>query len=79
MKAIRIHAYGGAEQIQHEEASLPDCGAGDVLVRVVAAGINPIDWKIRSGSMAKGIQRTFPLTLGWDAAGVVGAVGHGWL
>lgn len=77
MKAIRIHAYGGAEQIQLEEASLPDCGAGDVLVRVVAAGINPIDWKIRSGSMAKGIQRTFPLTLGWDAAGVVAAVGRG--
>ena len=75
MKAIRIHAYGGPEQMQLEDAPIPTCGANDVLVRVVAAGINPVDWKIRSGIMAQALPRTFPITLGSDAAGVVSAVG----
>ena len=75
MKAIRIHAYGGPEQMQLNEAPVPACGANDVLVRVVAAGINPIDWKIRSGAMAHGLPKTFPITLGSDAAGIVAAIG----
>ncbi|MFG6449594.1 NADP-dependent oxidoreductase [Roseateles sp. BYS180W] len=75
MKAIRIHAYGGPEQLQLDDIPVPDCGANDVLVRVVAAGVNPLDWKIRSGAMAQAMPRTFPFTLGCDAAGVVVAVG----
>lgn len=75
MKAMRIRAYGGPEQMQLEDAPIPLCGANDVLVRVVAAGINPIDWKIRSGAMAESLPKPFPITLGWDAAGVVAAVG----
>lgn len=75
MKAIRIHAYGDASQMQLEDAPVPVCGAGDVLLRVVAAGINPVDWKLRSGAMAHGIPKTFPFALGSDAAGVVTAVG----
>lgn len=75
MKGIRIHAYGGADVLQLEEIAVPECGAADILVRVVAAGVNPIDWKIRSGAMAKGLPRAFPFTLGWDAAGTVAAVG----
>ncbi|PHV12138.1 NADP-dependent oxidoreductase [Chitinimonas sp. BJB300] len=75
MKAIRIHAYGDINQMQLEDAPIPMCGPGDVLVRVVAAGINPIDWKLRSGVMADNLAKTFPFTLGSDAAGVVTAVG----
>ncbi len=75
MKAIRIHAYGGHEQMLLEDAPIPSCGANDVLVRVVAAGINPIDWKIRAGAMAQAVPKSFPITLGCDAAGVVSAVG----
>jgi len=75
MKAIRIHAYGGPELMQLDDAPVPACGAGDLLVRVVAAGINPIDWKQRSGAMAAQMPKSFPLTLGADAAGVVTAVG----
>ena len=75
MKAIRIHAYGGPELMQLDEAPVPTCGAGDLLVRVVAAGVNPIDWKLRSGVMAAQIPKSFPITLGFDAAGVVTAVG----
>ncbi len=77
MKAIRIHAYGGAEQMQLEDAPVPACGAGDLLVRVVAAGVNPIDWKMRSGAMAAHMPKSFPMTLGSDAAGIVTAVGGG--
>ena len=75
MKAIRIHAYGGPELMQLEDAPVPACGAGDLLVRVVAAGVNPIDWKLRSGVMAAQIPKSFPITLGFDAAGIVTAVG----
>jgi len=75
MKSIRIHAYGGTDTMQLEDAPVPECGASDLLVRVVAAGVNPIDWKIRSGAMAHGAERRFPFTLGWVAAGTVAAVG----
>ncbi len=75
MKAIRIHAYGGPELMQLEDAPTPPCGAGDLLVRVVAAGVNPVDWKLRSGVMAAQIPKSFPITLGFDASGVVTAVG----
>jgi len=61
--------------MQLEEVPVPTCGANDVLVRVVAAGINPIDWKIRGGEVAQVIPKSFPFTLGSDAAGVVTAVG----
>jgi len=75
MKAIRIHTYGGPEQMQLEDAPVPACGANDLLVRVVAAGVNPIDWKIRAGAMAHGLPMASALTLGWDGAGMVDAVG----
>jgi len=75
MKAIRVHAYGGPELMQLVEAPVPVCGAGDLLVRVVAAGVNPIDWKMRSGAMAAQMPKSFPITIGSDAAGVVTAVG----
>jgi NADPH:quinone reductase-like Zn-dependent oxidoreductase len=77
MKAIRIHAYGGPELMQLEDALVPPCGVGDLLVRVIAAGVNPIDWKLRSGVMAAQIPKGFPITLGFDAAGIVTAVGGG--
>jgi len=75
MKAIRIHAYGGPELMQLEDAPVPPCGAGDLLVRVVAAGVNPVDGKLRSGAMAAQVPMSFPVTLGFDAAGIVTAVG----
>jgi NADPH:quinone reductase-like Zn-dependent oxidoreductase len=77
MKAIRVHAYGGPELMQLDDAPVPVCGAADLLVRVVAAGVNPIDWKMRSGAMAAHMPRSFPMTLGSDAAGVVTALGGG--
>lgn len=76
MKAVRIHAYGNADMLQYEEAPIPDVAPDDVLVRVVAASVNPVDWKIREGYLKQMIPYQFPLTLGWDVSGVVEAVGQ---
>ena len=52
MKAIRIHNYGGPEVLQYEDAPRPEPQAGEVLGRVHAAGVNPIDWKVREESLS---------------------------
>ena len=75
MKAARIHAYGHSDQIQVEDVAIPDPKPDEVLVRILAAGINPIDWKIREGALAAVEPARFPLTLGQDFAGTVLAVG----
>jgi NADPH:quinone reductase-like Zn-dependent oxidoreductase len=75
MKAIRIHTYGGPEVLHYEDAPRPKPQAGEVLVRVHAAGLNPIDWKVREGHMKDFWPHRFPLILGWDLSGVVEKVG----
>ena len=75
MQAIRLNSFGAADQLVLEDVPMPVHGARDVLVRVVAAGVNPIDWKIRSGAVAGFFPVQPPATLGWDAAGIVAAVG----
>lgn len=77
MKAVRIHAYGGQEVLKVEDAPMPTMGEQDLLVRVVASAINPVDWKIRAGYLKDILPYEFPLTLGWDVSGVVEAVGSG--
>ena len=78
MKAARIHEYGGPEVFRYEDAPRPEADAGEVLVRVYAASINPVDWKTRAGRGMTGsdISR-LPLILGWDISGVVDEVGPG--
>lgn len=75
MKAVRIHGYGGADALAYEDVPMPGISADDVLVRVVAASVNPVDWKIREGYLKQMIPHPLPLTLGWDVSGVVEAVG----
>jgi NADPH:quinone reductase-like Zn-dependent oxidoreductase len=77
MKAIRIHKYGGPEVLHYEDAPRPQPQAGEVLVRVHAAGVNPIDWKVREGHMKDFWPHKFPLILGWDLSGVVEELGKG--
>lgn len=75
MKAVRIHSWGGPEVMRVEDAPLPVLADDDVLVRVVAAAINPVDWKIRQGYLKDMLPHKLPLILGWDVSGVVTAVG----
>ena len=74
MQAVRIHQYGGPEVLQLEEVPQPVPAADEILVKVYASGVNPVDWGIRDGRMQAIL--TLPLTLGCDAAGVVEAVGR---
>lgn len=75
MKAIRIHSYGGPEVLKLEEVPLPVPANDEVLIKVYAAGVNPIDWKIRAGKMKKNVPIKFPFIPGWDVSGKVEEVG----
>ncbi|HWP34170.1 MAG TPA: NADP-dependent oxidoreductase [Thermodesulfobacteriota bacterium] len=77
MKAVRIHEYGGPEVLRYEDAPRPEPGDGDVLVRVHAAGVNPVDWKVREGYLRKAVPHRLPLVLGWDLSGTVERLGPG--
>ncbi|WP_306662660.1 NADP-dependent oxidoreductase [Amycolatopsis magusensis] len=68
MRAVEQDVFGGAEVLRLVERDRPEPGAGEVLVRVVAAGVNPADWKVRAGLVAP---FEFPLTVGLDFSGVV--------
>ena len=78
MKAVRIHNFGGPEVLQYEDAPRPQVAAAtEVLIRVHAAGVNPIDWKVREGYMKDLWPHKFPLIPGWDLSGVVEEIGPG--
>ena len=77
MKAIVLHEYGPASNLKYEEFPDPKPGAGEVLVRVQAASLNPIDWKLRSGAAKAIFPLSFPAVLGRDVAGTVRELGEG--
>ncbi len=77
IKAIQVHDYGDAHQLKLEQIPQPEPQEGEVLVRLRAAGVNPVDWKIRSGWMKDFRPMTFPYVPGADLAGVVAQVGSG--
>ena len=74
MKAIRVHEFGGPETLRVEEVADPQPGPGQVVVKVKAVGVNPVDTYIRSGGYGK---RPLPYTPGSDAAGTVESIGEG--
>jgi NADPH:quinone reductase-like Zn-dependent oxidoreductase len=75
VKAVVLHEYGGPEKLKYEDWKDPVAGERQVLVRVSAASVNPIDCKIRSGAMKAFMPVNFPIILGYDFSGVVRAVG----
>jgi NADPH:quinone reductase-like Zn-dependent oxidoreductase len=77
MKAVVLHEYGGPSKLKYDDFADPQPGKGEVLVRVAAAGLNPIDWKLRSGAMKAFMPLQFPVILGYDFAGVVRESGEG--
>jgi len=77
MKAVRIHEFGGPDQVHVEDVPLPKVARGKALVRIRAAGVNPVDWMVREHMYnPKGADR-LPLTLGQDFAGVIEKIGSG--
>ncbi|MEU9041151.1 MULTISPECIES: NADP-dependent oxidoreductase [unclassified Kitasatospora] len=77
MKAIAINRYGGPEVVEYTDLPDPKVGPDSVLVEVRAAGVNPVDWKVRDGALDGVLDAHFPMIMGWDVAGVVRAVGGG--
>ncbi|MYT30300.1 MULTISPECIES: NADP-dependent oxidoreductase [unclassified Streptomyces] len=75
MKAITTNSYGGPEVLTYSDQPDPKVGPDSVLIRVKAAGVNPVDWKIVAGYLDGVMHAHFPLIPGWDMAGVVEAVG----
>lgn len=75
MKAIRMHAYGGFDVLQHEDAPRPQPKEDEILIRVLAAGVNPVDAKIREGMFARMMGTKLPLIPGLDVAGIVEETG----
>ena len=71
MKAVRIHNYGSADVLVYEDAPVPGIAPDEVLIKVTATSVNPIDWKIRKGASKEKTPLTFPFILGWDVSGVV--------
>src|SRR6202167_4484224 len=77
MKAVLLHGYGGVDQLVYEEVPIPIAGAGEVLVKLFGASINPMNYKIRRGEMKDIIPLQLPYILGYDLAGQVVALGEG--
>ncbi|MCH7958867.1 MAG: NADP-dependent oxidoreductase [Candidatus Hydrogenedentes bacterium] len=75
MRAVIMTEYGGPEVMRVEDIAEPEMGAGDVMVDVRAAALNPIDFKIRNGDMKQAMKFDMPLTMGFEMAGVVREVG----
>ena len=75
MHAVAIEQFGGRDQMAVMDLPDPKVGPDSVLVRVAAAGLNPVDWKMREGGLDARFPHRFPVILGWDAAGVIEQVG----
>lgn len=77
MKAIQYEEYGGPEVLRFVEVEEPHAGPGQIRLKVMAVGVNPIDFKLRRGYMRDFIPASFPVTPGSEAAGIVDEVGEG--
>ncbi|GAA2176274.1 NADP-dependent oxidoreductase [Agrococcus versicolor] len=75
MQAIVYDDFGGTEQLVLRDVPAPTPGPGEVRIRVLRAGVNPVDWKVLSGGLRGLLTHVTPIVPGWDAAGVVDAVG----
>jgi len=75
MKAEMIYQYGGVDELKYEDTPMPNLNPDDVLIKVVATSVNPVDTKVREGHDKWG-HRKFPVILGWDVSGVIEQVGR---
>lgn len=75
MKAIIINSYGGPEVLEYVDVVTPEPGPDEILIRVKAAAVNPVDWKVRMGKLKMLTGRKFPLYLGVEASGIIEKTG----
>jgi NADPH:quinone reductase-like Zn-dependent oxidoreductase len=75
MKAARIHAYGDRGGVAVEEVPVPEVGPDEMLIRVAAASVNPLDLKLIGGGLDAYFPLAFPYALGTDLAGTVERAG----
>lgn len=76
MKAVIIKEFGDRSKLIYTDVEKPNVCEGEVLIRIKAAGVNPVDTKIREGLLAKRLPNKLPIVLGWDLAGIVVDTGH---
>ena len=69
MKAVRVHEYGPPDVLKYEDVATPELGDGEVLVKVHAAGVNPIDWKVRAGYLKDYVPFPLPFVAGTALSG----------
>ncbi len=77
MKAVYYEAFGGPEVLKVGDLPAPEPGSGEVLVKVAATSVNPVDWKLREGFFDGIFPHQFPVIPGWDVAGTVVQLGEG--
>jgi NADPH:quinone reductase-like Zn-dependent oxidoreductase len=77
MRAVRIHKFGGPEVLQLDDIPRPQAAGGKLLIRVAAASVNPVDYKIRRGGYPLVGEKDLPMTLGRDVAGTIETAGAG--
>ena len=77
MKAVLLQGYGGVDQLSYRDVPQPEPQKGEVLVKVAATSINPVDWKLRRGDLRAVMPLHIPAILGRDVAGTVAALGPG--
>eukprot|EP00475_Leptophrys_vorax_P041614 TRINITY_DN78425_c0_g1_i1.p1 TRINITY_DN78425_c0_g1~~TRINITY_DN78425_c0_g1_i1.p1 ORF type:complete len:328 (+),score=122.01 TRINITY_DN78425_c0_g1_i1:271-1254(+) len=75
MQAIVYEEYGNSSKLQYKSVPVPVAKDTEVLIKVHAAGVNPVDWKIREGYLRNAVPQQLPIIPGWDVAGTVSAVG----
>jgi NADPH:quinone reductase-like Zn-dependent oxidoreductase len=75
MKAVRIHEFGSPDVLEMEDIAIPHPAADEVLIKVYASAVNPVDQKIIAGKSQEKFPTEFPLTIGWDVSGVIEKAG----
>lgn len=76
MQAVQINEFGDRSVLALNDIAIPTPAGNEVLIKVKAAAVNPVDWKIREGYLQPLLNHSLPLTLGWDVAGEVAAMGE---
>src|SRR3954469_17044995 len=76
MRAVQIERYGGPEVLEVVDIPAPVCGPDQVVIRVAATSVNPVDWLVRDGGATSFVKVKFPVILGCDLAGTIAEVGR---